>query len=158
MESLTLTIHGDKALAQIMTDTAREAPQLALDLAWKSAYTLQRELRLKYSAGPIFARSGAAGLAGSVEAFAEMRGSGTFVAGAGAKKFTAIVHEEGRTIFPRTKRVLHFVAGDGREVFTRGPVRIPARKPAELASRAAEPMIREIWVNGLSNLRMLRGH
>lgn len=155
MESLSLTIRGAKELAEIMAQTVREAPKVALDLAWKSAYTIQRELRLRYSAGPLFARAGAAGLAGSVEAFAGGSGT-TLTAGAGTNRFYAKVHEEGRIINPRNKRFLHFFAG-GKEIFSRGPIIIPARKPAELAAEAAEPQIRQIWVNGLSALPMLRG-
>ena len=38
----------------------------------------------------------------------------------------AAAQEFGATIMPKRAKVLHFFAADGTEVFTKGPVKIPA--------------------------------
>lgn len=39
----------------------------------------------------------------------------------------AAAQEFGATIMPKRAKVLHFFAADGTEVFTKGPVKIPAQ-------------------------------
>jgi len=134
----------------MLVEAVAKFPDRLLDLGWRSAYVIEREMKSNYSEGPLLARSGSAGLAGSTHGFAELVG-GELNAGSGVDKFYAIVHEEGREIMPTTGDLLHFVnEKTGEEVWTRGPVVIPARKPAQQAAEQAEPEVRQIWERGLS--------
>lgn len=147
---LVLRIMGDEQLRAMLKAGVEQFPQHMLDLGWMSAYAIEREMKHNYSEGPIFARAASAGLEGSVTPFAELRGGGLH-AGAGANKFYALVQEEGAEIRPVNKSVLHFVnQKTGEEVFTKGPVVIPAREPARKAAEQAEPEVRRIWERGLA--------
>lgn len=149
MDALVFKIMGDEELRQMLTEGVRRFPERLLQLGWASAYAIEREMKRNYSEGPLFGRSASAGLEGATHGFAELSG-GELNAGAGVDKFYAIVQEEGREIRPVNKQVLHFVnQKTGEEVFTRGPVTIPARKPAEKAAEEAEPEVRRIWERGL---------
>lgn len=146
---LVMKIMGDEQLREMLDRAVTEFPQHVLELGWMSAYTMERELRSKYSEGPLFARAASAGLSGSTHAYAEFRG-GRLDAGVGVNKFYALVQEEGREIWPVNRKALHFVnQNTGEEVFTKGPVTIPAREPAKQAAIEAEPQVREIWERGL---------
>ena len=154
MLALQLTIHGDEELRERLVRSVRELPNLLVRLGWASGYTIEREYKQRVSEGPLFARSASAGAEGSISAFSELTPGG-LRAGAGGSKFYLIVHEEGRTIVPVNKTFLHFFTREGEEVFTKGPVVIPARKPGELAAKAAEPKVRQIWSNGLNGLAIM---
>jgi hypothetical protein len=140
MKALTLTVHGDEKLREGLRDALKKFPERLLRLGWGVAHHYERFLKTAYSAGPLFSMGSSAGLAGSVTAFSELRG-GRLLAGAGTKKFYAIVHEEGRVIVPVNKKALAFVTRSGEKVITRRVV-IPARKPGEVAARRSEPTIR----------------
>lgn len=156
MVELFVKAVGQKELEEAFRRSREGMKPLLERLGWLSAMAMKRELQLAYSTGPLFSRSASAGLEGSVEAFSRVRGS--FVdAGAGTRKGWADTHERGAIIFPRVARVLHFVTREGEEVFTRGPVRIPARKPGEAAAHRAEPYVRKVWANGLGRLAVLGG-
>ena len=155
MEFIKISLQGDEKLLKALARSKKELPQLLQKLGWASAHLIERSLKLRYSTGPLYARSGSAGLEGSVRAFLKIM-AGRIRAGAGTKKFYAKVLEEGRVIVPKTKLALKFQTREGEWVVTQRSV-IPAFHAAQMAYHETEPHVRRMWAKGLKGLAVLKG-
>jgi hypothetical protein len=135
---LSIRVFGDSEAAEAFHERMRMWPRVRDDLASKSSYLVERELKLTYSEGPLYARSNT--LERSVGRILKS-GSGGVQAGAGTKRFYALVHETGMVIFGRP--VMHWQE-DGKWIHAK-MVTIPARKPGQRAHQNAEPKVRKLW-------------
>ncbi len=155
MEFVEINLQGNEKLAKALQRSQKEMPQLLQKLGWASAHLIERALKLRYSTGPLYARSGSAGLEGSVHPFVKIMG-GRVRAGAGTKKFYAKTLEHGAVIVPKTKLALKFQTREGKWVMTQRVV-IPAFKAAQMAYHETEPHVRRMWAKGLKGLAVLKG-
>lgn len=155
MEFVRINIQGNEKLAKALARSKKEMPQLIRKLGWASAHMIERSLKLRYSTGPLYARSGSAGLEGSVRAFLKIM-AGRVRAGAGTKKFYAKILEKGAVIVPKTKLALKFQTREGEWVVTQRVV-IPAFQAAQMAYHETEPHVQRLWAKGLKGLAVLKG-
>lgn len=135
---LSIRVLGDEKAAAEFQRRVKMWPRVRSDLATKSSYLIKRELMLSYSEGPLQARSNL--LERSVGVITQPKAGGVS-AGAGTKKFYALVHETGMVIFGRP--LMHWQEG-GKWIHAR-MVTIPARKPGQHAHDNAEPKIQKLW-------------
>ncbi len=142
VQLLSIRVFGDQEAAAAFQRRMRDWPRVRTILAAKSAFLVERELKLAYSEGPLFARSNT--LERSVTRVARI-GSGGVLAGAGTKRFYAQVHETGMVIFGRP--VMHWQE-QGKWIHAK-MVTIPARKPGQRAYQNAEPKITKLWHNAV---------
>jgi hypothetical protein len=172
VEFVKISLQGNEKLVKALQRSKKELPQLLQKLGWASAHLIERSLKLRYSEGPIFARSGSAGLEGSVRAFLKIQ-AGRVRAGAGTKKFYAKTLEHGAVIVPKTKRMLLFKLDSYHRADTRSSrgarkghrglwvmaarVEIPAFHAGQMAYQETEPHVRNIWLKGLKGLAVLKG-
>jgi len=141
-EFLSIRVFGDQAAAEAFHRRRREWGQVRTTLASKSSFLVERELKLTYSEGPLFARSNT--LERSVTRQVTSGAAG-FLAGAGTKRFYALVHETGMVIFGRP--VMHWQE-QGKWIHAK-MVTIPARKPGQRAHQNAEPKVTKLWHNAV---------
>lgn len=135
---LSIKLFGDEKAAAEFHRRVKMWPRVRQILADKSSYIVKRELMLKYSEGPLQARSNL--LERSVGIITNPRADGVS-AGAGTKTFYALVHETGMVIFGNP--LMHWQEG-GKWIHAR-MVTLPARKPGQLAHAEAEPKVRKLW-------------
>lgn len=135
---LTIRVFGDEKAAEAFQRRRRMWPRVRSILASMSSFLVERELKLTYSEGPLFARSNT--LERSVNRDVT-QGAGGLLAGAGTKRFYALIHETGMVIFGRP--VMHWQE-EGKWIHAK-MVTIPARKPGQRAHQNAEPKVRKLW-------------
>jgi len=172
VEFVKISLRGNEKLAKALQRSQKEMPRLLQKLGWASAHVIERALKLRYSEGPLYARSGSAGLEGSVRAFLKIQ-AGRVRGGAGTKKSYAKTLEHGAVIVPKTKRMLLFKLDSYHRADTRSSrgarkghrglwvmtarVEIPAFHAGQMAYEDATPQVQKMWAKGLKGLAVLKG-